>query len=118
MLHRLDDDVPVDLPFDQLKKKLSGQCLLLTPLPRGQGCNFFHWIDPRMCERLRTVIPELLRKVKKHEELQRKVATRGRIMWIVLLGSWVTVLVLLLVLFGRGSKKHVPSKNVRLELEF
>ncbi|VVA17917.1 PREDICTED: GRF zinc finger [Prunus dulcis] len=30
---------------------------------RGQGCNFFQWIDPRMGERSRTVIPGLLRKL-------------------------------------------------------
>ena len=71
-----------------------------------------------MPERSRTVIPGLLRKVAKHEELKIKVATRGRVMRVVLVGSWITILVLLLVLFGGGSRKHVPNKNVRLELEF
>ncbi|KAL6295015.1 hypothetical protein ACE6H2_003157 [Prunus campanulata] len=54
---------------------------------RGQGCNFFQWIDPRIYERSRTIIPGLLREVKKHEELQRKVATIGRVMRVTLLGS-------------------------------
>ncbi|KAH0981194.1 hypothetical protein GBA52_008371 [Prunus armeniaca] len=46
-------------------------------LHKPRSCTFFHWIDPKMCERLRNVIIELLKSFSKHEEGQRKASRRA-----------------------------------------
>lgn len=39
-------------------------------------CGFFEWVDPPMCERARAIIPGLLRKLNRYEEMETENAAR------------------------------------------
>ena len=48
---------------------------------KRNGCSFFIWIDPPMCDRARMIIPCLLRRLTKMEEKIRRAKRREKIIW-------------------------------------
>ena len=56
-----------------------------------KGCRFFQWFDAEMCERSKSLIPSLLRKIDRVEKENAKIQAKSRILWAAMLLSWLVV---------------------------
>ncbi|CAL9001750.1 unnamed protein product [Prunus brigantina] len=54
-----------------------------------KGCQFWAWFDPAMCERSKAVIPGLLKSRNKLEKSVAKARQREKVVWVLLVASWV-----------------------------
>ncbi|CAB4264811.1 unnamed protein product [Prunus armeniaca] len=54
-----------------------------------KGCQFWAWFDPAMCERSKAVIPGLLKSRNKLEKSMAKARQREKVVWVLLVASWV-----------------------------
>lgn len=56
---------------------------------RKKGCNFHLWFDPPMCPRSKTIIPGLLRKVEKLEDVVAAKKKKERLLLMVVVLMFV-----------------------------
>ncbi|CAL2265036.1 unnamed protein product [Prunus armeniaca] len=71
-----------------------GQRFLVCPKSKGRGekgCRFFQWFDAEMCERSKSLIPGLLRKIDRVEKENAKIRAKSKILWAAMLLSWLVV---------------------------
>ncbi|PQQ04758.1 uncharacterized protein Pyn_16373 [Prunus yedoensis var. nudiflora] len=54
-----------------------------------KGRQFWAWFDPAMCERSKAVIPGLLKSQNRLEKSVRKARQREKVVWVLLVASWV-----------------------------
>ncbi|KAL8224172.1 hypothetical protein R6Q57_019647 [Mikania cordata] len=55
---------------------------------KGRGCGFVAWADPPMCPRSMEVIPELLSRCNKYEEIAKSRAKENLKLKVLLGCSW------------------------------
>ncbi|PQQ02777.1 uncharacterized protein Pyn_41250 [Prunus yedoensis var. nudiflora] len=54
-----------------------------------KGCQFWAWFDLEMCERSKAVIHGLLKSRNKLEKLVAEARQREKVVWVLLVASWV-----------------------------
>ncbi|CAB4302719.1 unnamed protein product [Prunus armeniaca] len=54
-----------------------------------KGCQFWAWFDPAMCELSKAVILGLLKSRNKLEKLVAKARQIEKVVWVLLVASWV-----------------------------
>ncbi|KAL6275099.1 hypothetical protein ACE6H2_018700 [Prunus campanulata] len=52
---------------------------------------FFQWFDAEMCERSKSLIPGLLRKIDRVEKENANIRRKSKILWAAMLLSWLVV---------------------------
>ncbi|CAB4308500.1 unnamed protein product [Prunus armeniaca] len=60
-----------------------------NPRRRFSMCAAKAWFDPAMCERSKAVIPGLLKSRNKLEKSVAKARQREKVVWVLLVASWV-----------------------------
>lgn len=72
---------------------------ILFPFMQRNGCTFWEWADPEMCDRSKHIIPGLLRKINRLEEERNAGKGKMKNPWF-----WVSVFMFGMVIYLLCSK--------------
>ncbi|KAI5338440.1 hypothetical protein L3X38_017711 [Prunus dulcis] len=76
---------------------------------RRNGCTFWEWADPEMCDRSKHIIPGLLRKINRLEEEQNVGKGKMKNPWF-----WVSVFLVGMVIYLLFSKCNRTPGHLQL----